>query len=120
MKAQRTVNRTAGSGLSTWPWAVACAALLSACAAGPTYVKPTVDTPVSWQLQEPWRTARPADAHLDVGQRRLSRQKARGEVDLELYRSISGPPLLFKTKREAVASFEAFHQVLIDALAGRV
>lgn len=36
------------------------------------------------------------------------------------YRSISGPPVLFKTKREAVASFEAFHQVLIDALAGRV
>lgn len=62
MKAQRTVNRTAGSGLSTWPWAVACAVLLSACAAGPTYVKPTVDTPVSWQLQEPWRAARPADA----------------------------------------------------------
>ena len=36
------------------------------------------------------------------------------------YRSISGPPVLFKTRRGAVASFEAFHQVLIDALAGRV
>jgi hypothetical protein len=36
------------------------------------------------------------------------------------YRSINGPPVLFKTKREAVASFEAFHQVLIDAFAGRI
>lgn len=28
----------------------------------PTFIKPKVDMPVSWQLQEPWRTARPADA----------------------------------------------------------
>ena len=62
MKAQHTFQRAANAGLSAWPWAVACVALLSACAAGPTYVKPTVEMPVSWQLQEPWRTARPADA----------------------------------------------------------
>jgi outer membrane protein, multidrug efflux system len=43
-------------------WALGGVALLSACAAGPTYVKPAVDMPVSWQLQEPWRTASPADA----------------------------------------------------------
>lgn len=43
-------------------WVLGCAALLSACAAGPRYVKPSVDMPVSWQLQAPWRTARPADA----------------------------------------------------------
>jgi len=34
--------------------------------------------------------------------------------------SISGPPTVFATKREAVASFEAFHQVLLDAQAGRI
>lgn len=36
------------------------------------------------------------------------------------FRSIAGPPTVFKTKREAVASFEAYHQVLLDALAGRL
>ena len=36
------------------------------------------------------------------------------------WRSVNGPPTCFKTKREAVASFEAFHQVLIDALAVRI
>lgn len=34
--------------------------------------------------------------------------------------SIKGPPVVFKTRREAVASFEAFHQVLLDAKAGRI
>ena len=34
--------------------------------------------------------------------------------------SIQGPPVVFKTKREAIASFEAFEQVLIDAKAGRI
>ena len=33
---------------------------------------------------------------------------------------VKGPPVVFKTKREAVASFEAFEQVLIDAVAGRI
>jgi len=37
------------------------AALLSACAVGPAYVKPQVDMPVSWTLEAPWRTAQPSD-----------------------------------------------------------
>ena len=36
------------------------------------------------------------------------------------YRSIQGPPVVFPTKKQAVASFEAFYQVLIDAKAGRI
>jgi len=32
------------------------------------------------------------------------------------FRSIAGPPVLFKTKREAVASFERFMEVLHEAL----
>lgn len=36
------------------------------------------------------------------------------------YRTIQGPPVMFKTKREAVASFEAYYDVLLDALAGRI
>jgi len=31
------------------------------------------------------------------------------------WRSVQGPPTIFKTKREAVASFERFQDVLIDA-----
>ena len=34
-------------------------------------------------------------------------------------RGINGPPTCFKTKREAVASFEAYLDVLRDKLAGR-
>ena len=58
MKARRIASPWVPSRLA---WALSCAALLSACAAGPSYVKPSVDMPVSWQLQEPWRTASPAD-----------------------------------------------------------
>ncbi len=36
------------------------------------------------------------------------------------WRSIKGPPCIYKTKREAVESFERFHDVLIDASAGRI
>lgn len=32
------------------------------------------------------------------------------------WRSITGPPTVFKTKREAVASFERFHEILLEAL----
>ena len=35
------------------------------------------------------------------------------------YRSIAGPPVVFKTRRAAVASFEAFEAALIDRKAGR-
>ena len=30
------------------------------------------------------------------------------------YRGLAGPPMIFKTKREAVASFEAYENILID------
>ena len=33
---------------------------------------------------------------------------------------VKGPPTTFKTKREAVASFEAFIDILTDAIAGRI
>jgi hypothetical protein len=36
------------------------------------------------------------------------------------WRSINGPPVVFKTKREAVASFEAYIAILIDKKAGRL
>ncbi len=36
------------------------------------------------------------------------------------YRSIEGPPTIFRTKREAVRSFEAFVDILLDAKAGRI
>lgn len=36
------------------------------------------------------------------------------------WRSINGPPVVFKTKREAVASFEAYIDILLDKNAGRI
>lgn len=36
------------------------------------------------------------------------------------YRGIQGPPVVFTTKRAAVASFEAFEAILLDAKAGRI
>lgn len=36
------------------------------------------------------------------------------------YRSIAGPPVVFKTKRAAVESFEAYHAILLDKKAGRL
>ena len=36
------------------------------------------------------------------------------------WRTVQGPPTVFKTKREAVASFERFVDVLLDAKAGRI
>ena len=39
-----------------------CAALLLGCAAGPAYVKPTLDLPSTWQLDAPWRAAQPSDS----------------------------------------------------------
>lgn len=47
--------------MRVFPWVFA-AAFLSGCAVGPAYVKPTVEVPANWQLESPWRTARPADA----------------------------------------------------------
>jgi len=37
-------------------------ALLAGCVAGPDYRKPSVDVPVTWQLEEPWRRGTPSDA----------------------------------------------------------
>ncbi len=36
------------------------------------------------------------------------------------WRSVRGAPTVYRTKREAVAAFEAFHGILLDALAGRI
>lgn len=38
------------------------AAVLAACASGPDYVKPSLDMPVAWKLEAPWRMAQPGDA----------------------------------------------------------
>lgn len=47
--------------------------------------------------------------------RKLDRKWTWGPV-----RSVPGPPACWKTKREVVASFEAFLGVLRDALAGKI
>ncbi len=36
------------------------------------------------------------------------------------WRSVKGPPVLYATKREAIAAFERFHEILLDAKAGRI
>jgi len=36
-------------------------ALLAGCSTAPTYNKPPVDMPVTWQTQAPWRTGAPND-----------------------------------------------------------
>ena len=36
------------------------------------------------------------------------------------WRGIKGPPTVWKTKREAVASFEQYEDILIDKKAGRL
>ncbi len=40
----------------------ACACLLLACAAGPTYQPPVLELPPGWKLQAPWRAGQPGDA----------------------------------------------------------
>ena len=42
--------------------ALAVVVALAGCAAGPDYVRPAVDVPPAWQLEEPWREATPSDA----------------------------------------------------------
>jgi outer membrane protein, multidrug efflux system len=42
--------------------ALAGAGLLAACAAGPDYVRPTLELPAAWPVEAPWREGRPADA----------------------------------------------------------
>jgi NodT family efflux transporter outer membrane factor (OMF) lipoprotein len=43
--------------------AAAAAALLSACAVGPDYVRPTLDVPAAWKESGPWKTAEPQAAN---------------------------------------------------------
>jgi len=38
------------------------ALLLAACVAGPDYRKPSVELPVTWKVEAPWRESRPDDA----------------------------------------------------------
>ncbi|HEY4069029.1 MAG TPA: RND transporter, partial [Burkholderiaceae bacterium] len=45
-------------------WRLALAAapvLLAGCAAGPDYSRPSVDVPVSWKVEAPWRESTPND-----------------------------------------------------------
>jgi multidrug efflux system outer membrane protein len=42
--------------------AAAAAALLCACNAGPDYRRPSVDMPVAWKVEAPWRESAPSDA----------------------------------------------------------
>ena len=48
--------------IATFGCVLGSAALLVACAAGPAYVKPTLDLPSTWQLDAPWRAAQPSDS----------------------------------------------------------
>jgi outer membrane protein, multidrug efflux system len=47
--------------LAVW---MSAAALVSACAVGPDYHKPSAETPPAWQPVEPWHEAAPGDAVL--------------------------------------------------------
>lgn len=47
------------------------------------------------------------------------RKRGRGWVWGE-WRSIQGPRYTYKTKREAVAAFEAYYDILLDRAAGRI
>ncbi len=33
---------------------------------------------------------------------------------------VKGSPIVYRTKKDAVAAFETFHGILLDALAGRI
>ena len=51
-----TARRTRGGA------ALVVVVALAGCAVGPDYVRPAVDVPPAWQLEEPWREATPSDA----------------------------------------------------------
>jgi len=51
-----TARRTSGGA------ALVVVVALAGCAVGPDYVRPAVDVPPAWQLEEPWREATPSDA----------------------------------------------------------
>ena len=42
-------------------------------------------------------------------------QKVKSRWQWTQWRSVKGAPVVYKTKREATAAFEAFHNMLIDA-----
>jgi outer membrane protein, multidrug efflux system len=52
------------SAVRTAVHAIAVAALISACAVGPDYHRPSADIPPSWQAEEPWHEAAPGDTTL--------------------------------------------------------
>ena len=60
-------SRRAWRRLPLVPPTLAVLALLSACAAGPDYVRPTMDVPAAYKEAGPWKTAQPGqiDASLD-------------------------------------------------------
>ena len=43
---------------------VGAAALMSACAVGPDYHRPSAEVPAAWQPEAPWQQATPADAQV--------------------------------------------------------
>lgn len=47
--------------MNPWKLAAAAPALLAACAAGPDYSRPSLDLPVTWKLEAPWRPGTPSD-----------------------------------------------------------
>jgi len=51
-----TARRTRGGA------ALVVVVALAGCAVGPDYVRPAVEVPPQWQLEEPWREATPSDA----------------------------------------------------------
>jgi outer membrane protein, multidrug efflux system len=52
------VNRLTGARAAL----LAACALLAGCVAGPEYRKPALEMPAAWQVDSPWRVARPEDA----------------------------------------------------------
>ncbi|GAA4341038.1 efflux transporter outer membrane subunit [Variovorax defluvii] len=105
--------------------AAAALLLLAACAAGPDYQKPTVDVPVSWQVEQPWREATPADAEAkgpwwrrfgDAGLDRLQQQALANSPTLEL----AGARLAQARATLAAADAARYPQLGLGARASRL
>ncbi|OZI67039.1 efflux transporter outer membrane subunit [Bordetella genomosp. 11] len=59
MIALTPIGRRAGRRLSFVPAALSALALLSGCAVGPDYVRPTMEIPAAYKEAGPWKTAQP-------------------------------------------------------------
>jgi len=66
-------------------------ALLAGCVAGPDYIKPAVDIPVTWQVEAPWQQATPDDA-ADKGP--WWKRFADPQLDALEQRALTGSPTL--------------------------